>query len=176
MFLLFNTNSKHFWICLSLIVSTISLILLLLPAPQLVDWFFDMHPNVRQNIAWKAMFSPFFGWGIGRGHLKHHFELLWARITFLITENWLFEIKNDPQNDLFFGHFKVKIGHFWGSFWSSKSRFSVIRNEILAHNSSKWCLRCPLPIPHPKTGRKHRISCDFLSNVKKKTSLRYLPA
>ena len=27
--------------------------------------------------------------------------------------------------------------HFGGSFWTSKSQFSVIRNAILAHNSSK---------------------------------------
>ena len=121
----------------------------------------------------KRCFRLVFGWGIDRGHLQHHFKLSWARIAFLITENWLFEVQNDPQNDLFFGHFKVKISHFCGSFWSSKSQFSVIRNEILAHNSSKWCLRCPLPIPHPKKGENiafHAIFCRTLGCMSKNQS------
>ena len=44
----------------------------------------------------------------------------------------------------------------------SKTQFSVIRNGILTHNISMKSWRCPLPNPRMKTGRKHRLSCEFL--------------
>ena len=141
----------------------------LLHCPQLAlgdVFFFTFDKNSHE----RRCFRHFFGWGIGRGHLQHHFKLSWARITFLITENWLFEDQNDPQKWPILTLKWPKNRSFWGSFLISKSQFSVIRNVILAHNSSKWCLRCPLPIPHPKKGENiafHAIFCRTLGCMSK---------
>ena len=63
-------------------------------------------------------------------YYEQEFLFLSLRIDFLKS-------KMTPKMTYFLVIFKVKIGPFWGSFWTSKSQFSVIKNEILAHNSSK---------------------------------------
>ena len=61
---------------------------------------------------------------------EQELHFLSLRIDFLKS-------KMTPKMTYFLVIFKVKIGPFWGSFWTSKSQFSVIRNAILAHDSLK---------------------------------------
>ena len=96
--------------------------------------------------------------------LKLHFLSL--RIDFLKS-------KMTPKNDQFLVIFKVKIGRFWGSFWTSKSQFSVIKIAILAHNSLKWCRRCPLSIPTRKHGEKIAFHAIFCQNHKIHPNVRF---
>ena len=57
----------------------------------------DLFSGVSKNSHERRCFRPDFRWGIGRGDHKLFIDILCVRIAFLITENWIFEIRKTSK-------------------------------------------------------------------------------